>query len=192
MSTSLENKVKSKKKRNIVIGIIIFAVVLLIVLQFKFDAINAVRDTLSGKETVKATLEISCKPLSDDLTKLKDESKSEYIPDDGVVLEETEYRMEKGDTAFDMLKEATTDEGIQAEYSYTQAYDAYFIEGISNLYNGDAGGMSGWLYYVNGKSPEYGISGYELKDGDNILVIFSCDGGEDVDVRDLLPDDISL
>ena len=192
MSTSLENKVKSKNKRNIVIGIIIIAVVLLVVLQFKFDAINAVRDTLSGKETVKATLEISCKPLSDDLTKFKDESKSEYIPDDGVVLEETEYRMEKGDTAFDMLKEATTDEGIQAEYSYTQAYDAYFIEGISNLYNGDAGGMSGWLYYVNGKSPEYGISGYELKDGDNILVIFSCDGGEDVDVRDLLPDDISL
>ena len=192
MSTSLENKVKRKKKRNIVIGIIIIAVVLLVVLQFKFDAINAVRDTLSGKETVKATLEISCKPLSDDVTKLKDESKSEYIPDDGVVLEETEYRMEKGDTAFDMLKQATTDEGIQAEYSYTQAYDAYFIEGISNLYNGDAGGMSGWLYYVNGKSPEYGISGYELKDGDNILVIFSCDGGEDVDVRDLLPDDISL
>lgn len=192
MSTSLENKVKSKKKRNIVIGIIIIAVVLLVVLQFKFDAINAVRDTLSGKETVKATLEISCKPLSDDVTKLKDESKSEYIPVDGVVLEETEYRMEKGDTAFDMLKQATTDEGIQAEYSYTQAYDAYFIEGISNLYNGDAGGMSGWLYYVNGKSPEYGISGYELKDGDNILVIFSCDGGEDVDVRDLLPDDISL
>ena len=192
MSTSLENKVKSKNKRNIVIGIIIIAVVLLVVLQFKFDAINAVRDTLSGTETAKATLEISCKPLSDDLTKCKDESKSEYIPDDGVVLEETEYRMEKGDTAFDMLKEATTDEGIQAEYSYTQAYDAYFIEGISNLYNGDAGGMSGWLYYVNGKSPEYGISGYELKDGDNILVIFSCDGGEDVDVRDLLPDDISL
>lgn len=192
MSTSLENKVKSKKKRNIVIGIIIIAVVLWVVLQFKFDAINAVRDTLSGKETVKATLEISCKPLSDDVTKLKDESKSEYIPDDGVVLEATEYRMEKGDTAFDMLKQATTDEGIQAEYSYTQAYDSYFIEGISNLYNGDAGGMSGWLYYVNGKSPEYGISGYELKDGDNILVIFSCDGGEDVDVRDLLPDDISL
>ena len=190
MSTSLENKVNSKKKRNIVIGIIIIAVVLLVVLQFKFDAINAVRDTLSGKETVKATLEISCKPLSDDVTKLKDKSKAEYIPESGVILEETEYRMEKGDTAFDMLKQATTDEGIQAEYSYTQAYDAYFIEGISNLYNGDAGGMSGWLYYVNGKSPEYGISGYELKDGDNILVIFSCDGGEDVDVRELLPDDI--
>ena len=192
MSKELEKKVKSKKKRNIIIGIIIVAVALLLVVQFKFDAVNVVKDTLTGKETVKATLEISCKPLSDDVTKLKDKSKAEYIPENGVILEQTEYRMEKGDTAFDMLKEATTDEGIQAEYSYTQAYDAYFIEGISNLYNGDAGGMNGWLYYVNGKSPEYGISGYELKDGDNILVIFSCDGGEDVDVRDLLPDDISL
>ena len=150
MNKELEKKVKSKKKRNIIIGIIIVAVALLLVLQFKFDAVNVVKDTLTGKETVKATLEISCKPLSDDVTKLKDKSKAEYIPDNGVILEETEYRMEKGDTAFDMLKEATTDEGIQAEYSYTQAYDAYFIEGISHNTNQTAGNTHGRSYLPTG------------------------------------------
>ena len=52
MSKELEKKVKSKKKRNIIIGIIIVAVALLLVVQFKFDAVNVVKDTLTGKETV--------------------------------------------------------------------------------------------------------------------------------------------
>lgn len=180
MSGELEKKINSKKRRNIIIGIIVVVVAAVAVLQLKFDTIGAVKDSLTGKETVKVTLEISCEPLTEDMSKLKDSNKAEYIPEDGIILKKTEYKMEKGSTAFDVLKQATTEENMQAEYSYTKAYDTYFIEGINNLYMGDAGGMSGWLYYVNEESPAYGASEYELEDGDEILFIYSCDGGEDV------------
>lgn len=180
MSKELENKIKSKKRRSGIIAVVVVFAVLAAVAQLQFDAFDIIKDKITGRETVHVTLEISCKPLSDNMSQLKDQSKAEYIPDDGVILKKQEFKMEKGDTAFDLLKNATKDNAIQAEFTYTQAYDSYFIESIANLYSGDAGGMSGWLYYVNGKSPAYGISGYELQEDDSILFVYSCDGGEDV------------
>ncbi len=180
MSKELEKKIKSRKIRNTIIAVVAVLAIAAAVMQFKFDAAGIIKDKVTGRDTVHVTLEISCKPLADNISELKDNSKSKYIPEDGIILKKQEYKMDKGDTAFDLLKYAIKTNGIQAEFAYTQAYDSYFIESISNLYSGDAGGMSGWLYYVNGKSPAYGISDYELQEDDSILLIYSCNGGEDI------------
>ncbi len=44
-----------------------------------------------------------------------------------------------------------------------------------NLYEFDAGELSGWLYSVNGWFPNYGSSRYQLKSGDTICWVYSID-----------------
>ena len=49
-----------------------------------------------------------------------------------------------------------------------------------NLYEFDVGNKSGWMYKVNGWFPNYGCSRYQLKDGDVIEWVYTCDLGDDV------------
>lgn len=176
MDKDFEKKVKKKKTKRIVIAVLAVIVVALTVMQLQFNTVtnvvDAAKEKITGKETVKVTLEIKCSPKTTELSDKKD----------GVILKETEYKMEKGSSAFDLLKKATTEKDIKMESSYTKAYDTYFIEGIDGVYAGDAGGMSGWLYYINKEFPQYGASEYELKKGDEILFVYSKDGGQDVDL----------
>jgi hypothetical protein len=55
-----------------------------------------------------------------------------------------------------------------------------YIEGINNLYEFDAGELSGWIYRVNGEVPGFGISQYALKSGDAVEIIYTLDLGRDV------------
>lgn len=66
------------------------------------------------------------------------------------------------------------------EASYTPLYDAYYIEGINQLYEFDCGSLSGWTYKVNGIAPNYGCSKYEISDGDDIVWSYTCNLGVDV------------
>ena len=38
----------------------------------------------------------------------------------------------------------------------------------------DCGSNSGWLYSVNGSTPSYGCSKYQVKPGDNIVFYYKC------------------
>ena len=87
---------------------------------------------------------------------------------------------EEGDTVFEVLKSVCRDYGRQLEYSWTTMYGSYYIEGIHNLYEFDCGDGSGWMYSVNGWFPNYGCSSYELKQGDVIKWLYTCDLGADV------------
>ena len=42
------------------------------------------------------------------------------------------------------------------------------------------GNESGWMYKVNGWSPNYGCSRYQVEDGDVICWVYTCDLGADV------------
>ena len=67
------------------------------------------------------------------------------------------------------------------EFVNTPMYNSAYIEGIHNLYEFDCGQLSGWIYKVNGWSPNYGCSRYALKDGDVIEWVYTCNLGIDVD-----------
>ena len=55
-----------------------------------------------------------------------------------------------------------------------------YIRAINNLYEFDAGELSGWMYKVNDWFPNYGSSRYQLKPGDVVEWVYSCDLGRDV------------
>lgn len=129
-------------------------------------------DTTEPAETKSCTITIQCTSILENMDKLK-EGKAAYVPESGYILSATvEYS--EGDTVFDVLVDACSLYGIQIEYSYTPMYGSYYIEGINHLYEFDCGGTSGWMYSVNGVSPNYGCSGYNVSENDTIVWYYSC------------------
>lgn len=136
-------------------------------------------DITEESETVFLT--VSCSTVLDNWENLDPALKLEkYVPSDGYILERTEYVLRKGDTVFDILDRAVRYNKIQMECIYSANYASVYVQGINHLYEFSCGELSGWMFSVNGKFPNYGCSRYELKDGDEILWAYTCDLGRDV------------
>ena len=123
--------------------------------------------------SLKASVEIQCKYLSEDMTQLTDQSVKEYIPEDGEFLSTTEVKFEEGDTAYDVLEEICKENDIQLEAT-DSSYGKY-ITSIGNLSASAVGANAGWMFKVNGETPSVGADSYELQDGDEIVWYFVCD-----------------
>lgn len=106
----------------------------------------------------------------------------EYVPDDGMILEESEYVLRQNDTVFDVLKRATRHNQIHMEYQGADKniYNSVYIQGINHLYEFSAGPLSGWMYAVNGDVPDKGVGKYTLHDGDVVEFKYTTDLGRDV------------
>lgn len=126
-----------------------------------------------GQNTKTCTITISCSSILDNMDHLA-AGKDRYVPASGIILGTTAVEFRDGETAYDVTRRACDAMGIQMEASYVPLYGSYYVEGINNLYEFDCGGMSGWLYFVNGWSPNYGCSEYILKDGDSIVWEYTC------------------
>lgn len=124
-------------------------------------------------------LSIECKTI---LSRMEDltPGKEGLVPADGVILSRQSFTFQEGETVFDVLVRATKAYGIHLEYEYTPGFGSHYIEGINNLYEFDCGAGSGWMYYVNGVKPNYGVSKYTLKAGDVIEFKYTCDLGYDL------------
>lgn len=120
--------------------------------------------------TYSCTISISCADLLPKLDLCAPEVAA-IIPSNGWILRPVTVTFTEGESVFDVLKRVCTENGIHMEFSGTSAY----IEGIGNLYEFDAGELSGWLYSVNGWFPNYGCSRYKLSDGDTICWVYSTD-----------------
>ena len=82
------------------------------------------------------------------------------------ILKPVTVTFTEGESVFDVLRRVCRDNGIHMEFKSTPAYNSAYIEGIGNLYEFDAGELSGWMYSVNGWFPNYGCSRYQLQSGD--------------------------
>lgn len=125
------------------------------------------------------TVSVSCAALLDHMD-LLDESKHALVPEDGVLLPETQVFFAAGESVYDVLQRVCEASRLHMEAEFTPLYDSYYIQGIGNLYEFDAGSLSGWMYAVNGWFPNYGCSRYELRDGDTVAWVYTCDLGADV------------
>ena len=127
------------------------------------------KDAASGT----VTMSIHCDTIA---------GKAEHIPEDGVILDVTEFDIEDGDTVFDVLMEASQTCGIQVENrgSASGAHGMVYIAGINYIYEYDFGDLSGWVYHVNGISPSRGCGDYVLSDGDVIEWLYTCELGHDL------------
>ena len=120
------------------------------------------------------TISVSCAVLLENKDAI-DESLWELIPADGMILPATTVALEEGDTVFDVLSRSLRQAEIPFEFSKTPAYGSVYIEGINNIYEFDAGSLSGWSYAVNGEFPSVGCSSVTVSDGDAIEWVYSLD-----------------
>ena len=122
---------------------------------------------------------ISAATILDNLDKF-DSAKKSLLPEDGVLVSTRSIPFKEGSTVFDALLAVTKDQRVHMEYVSTPLYKSNYIEGIANIYEMDAGPLSGWMYKVNGVFPNVGCGRYELKAGDVIEWIYTCDLGRDI------------
>ena len=144
----------------------------------KTTAKSATTNT-SDDDAMYCTLYITCASILDHMDDF-DSSKEDLLPSDGVIYKEKKVEFAKGDTVFDVLQRETKSNKIHMEFTKTPIYKSNYIEGINNIYEFDCGPLSGWMYSVNGSFPQYGCSGYKLKNGDKIKWIYSCELGRDI------------
>ena len=125
------------------------------------------------------TLSISCATLLDKFDTLP-ASVSELVPADGWILAPVQEEFESGESVLDILLRVTQREGIHLEYAGTATGNSAYLEGIGNIYEFDAGELSGWMYSVNGTFPNFGCGQYFPQPGDEIRLVYTCDLGTDV------------
>lgn len=148
--------------------------------QYKIQKIKDNALIEPGQEDNICTITIVCDTILDN-TKNLNEEKAPFVPKNGTILPKTTVSFAQGDTVFEVLKKVCDATNLQIEYSYTPLYESYYIEGINHLYEFDVGPESGWMYKVNEWFPNYGCSAYTLKNGDDIVWCYTCNGlGADV------------
>ena len=153
--------------------------------------ITAPTTQATTEEKKYCTVRIECNTIYDNIGKLKSGKKA-FLPSSGVILDDVKVELSGGESAFDVIKKACEENvctdsckyckagGVQIEYTYTPAFNNYYIEGIHQIYEKDCGTQSGWMYSVNGEFPDVGSSSYTVSDGDVIIFAFTCNMGEDI------------
>ena len=130
------------------------------------------------EEVLHATLSVTCAVLVGNTA--LDPEKAALVPDDGVIFPAASVEFYPGESVFNLLSREMRKNGIHMEFKSSAAYRTSYIEGIGNLYEFDAGELSGWMYCVNGTFPNKGCSSYLLSDGDTVEWVYTCDLGKDV------------
>ena len=138
------------------------------------------QDPVITDDQLTCTLSVRCDTILVNMDSL-DKEKAELVPSDGIIFAEKEVVFYEGESVFDVLVREMKQNRIHMEFVDTPIYNSVYIEGIANLYEYDCGELSGWIYRVNGWVPNYGCSGYELKDGDRVEWLYTCDLGKDLE-----------
>jgi hypothetical protein len=132
-----------------------------------------------GDGAFTVTLSVRCDTILGNMN-LLDKEKWELVPDDGVIFATATVTAYEGESVFNVLQREMKRAKIHMEFMNTPIYNSAYIEGVNNLYEFDAGELSGWMYAVNGWYPNYGCSRYQLKSGDEIEWNYTCDLGRDL------------
>lgn len=134
--------------------------------------------SISDKE-LNCTLSVRCDTILQNIGSL-DKEKAELVPKDGIIFAEKTVTFYEGESVFNLLMREMKKNKIHLEFENTPVYNSAYIEGIGNLYEFDCGELSGWMYKVNDIFPNYGCSRYQLKSGDKVEWVYTCDLGKDV------------
>lgn len=137
------------------------------------------KEATAEKNELYCTLSVRCDTILDNISQF-DAGKLDILPKNGVIFAERKVEFSEGESVFDLLKREMKENKIHLEFVNTPVYDSVYIEGIANIYEFDAGELSGWMYRVNGEFPNYGCSKYALKQGDKVEFVYTCDLGKDV------------
>ncbi len=167
-------------KKDILILFAVFVLAAALIMGTDFQTVDEYYlthndDVTPDSQTV--TISVSCEAVLDAWDKLDPAlSSGGYIPEDGIMVEETVCVLRPGDTVFDILYRTLVGKKIQFEYQGAEknAFGTVYVQGIGYLYENDCGSYSGWTYKVNDSYPDVGCSDYKLSDGDRIQWIYVC------------------
>jgi hypothetical protein len=137
------------------------------------------QDVTASDKAYTCTLTVRCNTILSNIDHLNKE-KVELVPQDGIIFKSTKVTFYEGESVFNVLQREMKRAGIHMAFRNTPIYNSAYIEAINNLYEFDCGELSGWMYKVNGWFPNYGCSRYQLKDGDVVEWVYTCDLGRDV------------
>lgn len=137
------------------------------------------QDAVIGETTYTCTLSVECSTILANM-KYLDKNKVELVPEDGIIFPAREVAFYEGESVFNVLQREMKRNKIHLEFENTPIYNSAYIEGVNNLYEFDCGELSGWMYKVNDWFPGYGCSRYQLKEGDMVEWVYTCDLGRDV------------
>ncbi len=102
------------------------------------------------------------------------------VPANGIIYNNCKVKFSEGESVYDILQRICKENKIHLESKWTPIFNSAYIEGINNIYEIDCGEDSGWKYSVNDWFPNYGCSRYQLKNGDSVKFLYTCDGGADI------------
>ncbi|MBQ3546372.1 MAG: DUF4430 domain-containing protein [Lachnospiraceae bacterium] len=167
-----------KKKSNKKNLIVLVVVTILAICFIMFTDFQSKDSYYNGKDTRKEDV-IGSVTFSIRCDKAIGKTESEYIPSDGVILDNTEFKIDEDDTVYDILIEASRKYNIHLDYSGDE--NNAYIKGINYLYEFECGELSGWTYKVNEETASVGCDKYALKDGDKIEWIYTLELGRDIE-----------
>lgn len=174
---------KGRKKDTLILFGVILALIAFYILSNPQTVDRHYAATAKDDVSGSVLISINCSTVFENWDALDESLRSGgYLPKDGVILKESKYPIEEGDTVFDVLLDSVTQNKIQFDYQGGDAniYDTIYIRGIQYLYEFSCGPLSGWTYAVNGDFPDIGCSSYTLSDGDRVEWFYTCDLGRDV------------
>jgi hypothetical protein len=137
-------------------------------------------DAAPAAEAYSCALFVRCEVLAADPSRLAEE-KRRLVPEDGILLAVTDAVFYAGESVFELLKRETRQAEIPMEFTLNPGFGSAYVEGIGNLYEKDAGPLSGWTYRVNGETPGVGCSQYPLQAGDRVEWLYTCELGRDLE-----------
>lgn len=161
---------KRNRKSYIAVLAVCFAAVLFALLT-DFSSADDYYNSYSKKANAigTVTLTIRCDTVAG-------KSDKDYIPENGIILEETEFALADGDSVYTILTEAAREYRIQLDTSGSGSM--VYVRGINYLYQTDFGALSGWVYRVNREMSDKSCSEYLLSDGDKIEWLYTLEPGD--------------
>ena len=103
----------------------------------------------------------------------------DVLPEDGVIGD-GQVTVYEGDTVFTLLERFCREHDVAMSSTGATRYGVY-VDGIGGLFERDAGSGSGWMYAVNGEFLNKSAGDAAVKDGDDVLWVYTLDLGKDVE-----------
>lgn len=105
-----------------------------------------------------------------------------YVPRNGAILNDVKVKIEDGDTAWTVTRKALQMNDVHVDYTGATEtkYGSIYVKGIQHIYERQAGSLSGWMYAINGKAPNVGVSSYKVKKNDQISWQYTVNLGKDI------------
>lgn len=155
--------------------ILLLAMLALFTSSCSFESVDDHYATEATKTSDVVNIKVDCSTALDKLP--ENLENSEFIPDDGIILDTT-VAFEEGDTCFTVLTKALKEKQIQLDYSGEG--DSVYVTGVSHLYGGNCGELSGWMVSLNDDFNNVSANSTKLQPNDTVEWLYTCDMGADI------------